>query len=236
MDNNIVNQIVEKIQANLYTNKENLITGNILADLLEYITESLVYYINDSIIDSGGMLEKDIETLIDSKLEPYDKNIRNINASIKVMQDKLNLISDKNLSILNEILESYLIIDPSYGSQSILDTEGFVNIVSKYNLISNSGICFPCFFKINTSDKYRTGTLLFTNIPEYGLQRLDISIKSEPFEFNPYNKDDSLNQEVLFSPINLEDTKTYAWLYNTSKNILLYLSSNISPEIKEEFL
>jgi len=90
----IVNQIIEKIQANLYTNKENLITGNILADLLEYITESLVYYINDSIIDSGGMLEKDIEALIDSKLEPYDKNIRNINASIKVMQDKLNLISN----------------------------------------------------------------------------------------------------------------------------------------------
>lgn len=90
----IVNQIVEKIQANLYTNKENLITGNSLADVLEYITESLVYYINDSIIDSGGILEKNIENLIDSKLEPYDKNIRNINASIKVMQDKLNLISN----------------------------------------------------------------------------------------------------------------------------------------------
>lgn len=90
----IVNQIIEKIQANLYTNKENLITGNSLADVLEYITESLVYYINDSIIDSGGILEKNIENLIDSKLEPYDKNIRNINASIKVMQDKLNLISN----------------------------------------------------------------------------------------------------------------------------------------------
>jgi uncharacterized protein (DUF2164 family) len=95
---NIVNQIIEKIQANLYTNKENLITGNSLADVLEYITESLVYYINDSIIDSGGILEKNIEDLIDSKLKPYDKNIRNINASIKVMQDKLNLISN-NLNI-----------------------------------------------------------------------------------------------------------------------------------------
>jgi len=225
---NIVNQIVEKIQANLYTNKENLITGNILADLLEYITESLVYYINDSIIDSGGMLEKDIEALIDSKLEPYDKNIRNINASIKVMQDKLNLISNKNLSILNEFLDSYLIIDPSFGSQSILDNEGFVNIVSKYNLISNSGICFPCFFKINTSDNYRTGTLLFTDIPEYDLQRLDISIKSEPFKVNLYNPDGSLNQQALYSPVKVQNTETYAWLYNTSNDVLLYLSSNIS--------
>lgn len=233
---NIVNQIIEKIQANLYTNKENLITGNILANVLEFITESLVYYINDSIIDSGGMLEKDIEDLIDSKLEPYDTNIRNINASIKVMQDKMNLISNKNLSILNDILENSFIIDPSYGTQSILDNEGFVNIVSKYNLTNNSGTCFPCLFKINKSDNYRYGTLLFTNIPEYNLQRLDISIKSEVFEFNPFNNDGSLNQEVLFSPIDLGNTKTYAWLYNTSKNILLYLSSNISQETKEEFL
>ena len=74
------------------------------------------------------------------------------------------------------------------------------------------------------------------NIPEYNLQRLDISIKSEVFEFNPYNYNGSLNQEVLFLPIDLGNTKTYAWLYNTSKNILLYLSSNISQETKEEFL